>query len=157
MSNEATIEGYLDLLSDVIEKAWVLPLSGGKVFIDGEEAREILKEVRALIPEEIRKARTIIADKDQIISQANKEAETIGVIAKEKAKALINQDEIVRQAQAKANELMLQGQIKYREERKASSDYVDSLMKSADDSISETLAELRRTRQKFQSTQKNTK
>ena len=46
-------------------------------------------------------------------------------VAEEKAKTLVNQEEIVRQAQAKANDIMAQAQVKYREMRKATSDYVE--------------------------------
>lgn len=154
MNNQTTIESYLENLYDIIDSAWSLPLSGGKVFIDGDEARQILDEMRELIPEEIRKARSIIADQDQIIEEAQKDAEAIGKLAEEKVKAMVNQDEIVRQAQAKANDLIMQGQAKYKEMRKASNDYVDDIMKRADMSVSETLAELRKTRQNIQSAQR---
>ena len=52
-------------------------------------------------------------------------------MAEEKAKAMVNQDEIVRQAQQKANELIAQAQQKFKEMRKASNDYVDDLMRRA--------------------------
>ena len=42
---------------------------------------------------------------------------------------MVNQDEIVRQAQQKANELIAQAQQKFKEMRKASNDYVDDLMR----------------------------
>lgn len=54
---------------------------------------------------EVRKAKAIVADRAQIISEAQREAETIIRVAEEKQKALVNQDEVVRQAQAKANDL----------------------------------------------------
>ena len=52
---------------------------------------------------------------------------------------MVAQDEIVRQAQQKANELIAQAQQKFKEMRKASSDYVDDLMRRADESLSEQL------------------
>lgn len=153
-NNQATIEDLLDELYDVIEKGWSLPLSGGKIFVDGEEARQILDEIRDVIPDDIRKAKEIVADKEQLMADAQREAETIVRVAEEKAKALVNQDEIVRQAQAKANDLIMQGQAKFKEMRKASSDYVDDIMRRADESMAETLAELRKTRQNIKSAQR---
>ena len=67
---------------------------------------------------------------------------------------MVNQDEIVRQAQAKANDLILQGQNKYREMRKATNDYVDDIMRRTDEALAETLSELRKTRQNIKATQK---
>ena len=102
-NNQATIEDLIDAMYDVLDKGWKLPLSGGKVFVDGEEVRQILDEIKEEIPAEVRKAKAIVADRAQIISEAQREAETIIRVAEEKQKALVNQDEVVRQAQAKAN------------------------------------------------------
>ena len=155
MNNQANIESLLDELYDIIDKGWALPLSGGKVFVDGDEARQILDEVRDQIPDEIRKAQAIVADREQIIAEARNEAETLVRVAEEKAKALVNQEEIVRQAQAKANDLIMQGQAKFKEMRKASNDYIDDLMRRSDEALAETLAELRKTRQNIKAAQRN--
>lgn len=154
-NNQATIEDLLDELYDVLDKGWTMPFSGGKLFVDGEEARQILDEVREVIPDEIRKAKAIVADREQILGEAQREAETIVRVAEEKAKALVNQDEVVRQAQAKANDLILQGQNKFKEMRKASNDYIDDIMRRTDEAVAETLAELRKTRQNIKATQRN--
>ena len=154
MNNQETIEDLLDELYDILDKGWVMPLSGGKVFVDGEDIKQLLEEIRDVIPDEIRQAKAIVDERDQIISQAQHEADTIIRVADEKAKAMVNQDEIVRQAQAKANDLILQGQNKYREMRKATSDYVDDIMRRTDEALAETLSELRKTRQNIKATQK---
>lgn len=153
-NNQATIEDLLDELYDVMEKGWSLPLSGGKIFVDGEEARQILDEIREVIPDEIRKAKSIVAERDQIVAGAQRESETIVRAAEERAKAIVNQDELVRQAQAKANDLIMQGQAKFKEMRKASNDYIDDIMKRTDDALADTLAELRKTRQNIKSSQR---
>ena len=152
-NNQAAVEDLIDELYDVLEKGWSLPLSGGKSFIDSEEAKQILDEIREAIPAEVRKAKAIGADRAQIISEAQREAETIVRVAEEKAKTLVNQEEIVRQAQAKANDIMAQAQVKFREMRKASNDYVEDIMRRTDEAVSASLAELRKTRQSIKSTQ----
>ena len=152
-NNQAAVEDLIDELYDVLEKGWSLPLSGGKSFIDSEEAKQILDEIREAIPAEVRKAKAIVADRAQIISEAQREAETIVRVAEEKAKTLVTQEEIVRQAQAKANDIMAQAQVKFREMRKASNDYVEDIMRRTDEAVSASLAELRKTRQSIKSTQ----
>lgn len=154
-NNQATIEDLIDEMYDLLDKGWKLPLSAGKMFVDGEEVRQILDEIKEEIPSEVRKAKAIVADRAQILDEAQREAETIIRVAEEKAKAMVNQDEIVRQAQQKANELIAQAQQKFKEMRKASNDYVDDLMRRADESLSENLAELRKTRQSIKASQRN--
>ena len=154
-NNQATIEDLIDEMYDVLDKGWKMPLAGGKVLVDSEEVRQILDEIKEEIPDEVRQAKAIVADRGQIISDAEREAETIVRVAEEKAKALVDQNEIVRQAQQKANELIAAAQQKFKEMRKASSDYVDDLMRRADESLAENLAELRKTRQSIKTSQRN--
>ena len=143
-NNQATIEDLIDEMYDVLDKGWKMPLSAGKLFVDGEEVRQILDEIKEEIPSEVRQAKAIVADRAQIISEAQREAETIIRVAEEKARAMVSQDEVVRQAQQK-----------FKEMRKASNDYVDDLMRRADESLSENLAELRKTRQSIKTSQRN--
>ena len=154
-NNRATIEDLIDEMYDVLDKGWKMPLVPGKVFVGGEGVRQILDEIKEEIPSEVRKAKAIVADRSQIISEAQREAETIIRVAEEKARALVDQEEIVRQAQQKANELIAQAQQKFKEMRKASNDYVDDLMRRTDESLSENLAELRKTRQSIRASQRN--
>ena len=148
MSDERMdVEELVDELYELVEKAWNLPLSRGRAMLDVEEVRTILDEIRETMPQEIRQAKAIVADRSQIISDAKREAETIIRVAEERANTLVNQNEIVKQAQQKANEMLAQAQARFREMRKASNEYIDDLMKRADEGLSSNLAELRKTRQ----------
>ncbi len=147
-------EDLLDELYEMVDKAWNLPLSGGRAVLDGEEVKQILDEIRDSLPQELRQARAIVADRAQIVNDAKREAETIIRVAEERARNMVNQDEIVRQAQAKANDLITQAQAKFREMRRASNEYIDDLMKRTDDALAENLAELRKTRQNIKASQR---
>lgn len=150
-----SVDDLIDELYEMVEKAWSLPLSHGRAVLDGEEVKQILDEIRANMPQEIHQAKAIVADRTQILDDARREAETVVRVAQERAKTLIAQDEIVRQAQQKANELTSQSQAKIREMRRASNDYIDDLMKRTDDGLSQILAELRRTRQNIRASQRS--
>ena len=148
MSDERMdVEELVDELYELVEKAWNLPLSRGRAMLDVEEVRTILDEIRETMPQEIRQAKAIVADRSQIISDAKREAETIIRVAEERANTLVNQNEIVKQAQQKANEMLAQAQARFRERRMASNEYIEDLMKRADEALSSNLAELRKTRQ----------
>ena len=149
MSDERMdVEELVDELYELVEKAWNLPLSRGRAMLDVEEVPTILDEIRETMPQEIRQAKAIVADRSQIISSgAKREAETIIRVAEERANTLVNQNEIVKQAQQKANEMLAQAQARFREMRKASNEYIEDLMKRADEGLSSNLAELRKTRQ----------
>jgi vacuolar-type H+-ATPase subunit E/Vma4 len=149
------VDDLIDELYDMIEKAWNLPLSHGRAVLDGEQVRQILDEMRETLPQEIHQAKAIVADRAQILADAKREAETTVRVGQERAKALIAQDEITREAQQKANEIISQAQAKSREMRRATNDYVDDLMKRTDEELTQLLAEARKIRQNIKTSQRS--
>ena len=143
--SQATVEELTEELYALVEKAVKLPLSGGRTVLDGEEVKAILDEMRDHLPQETRQARAIVADRTQILADAKKEAESIIRTAEERAKKLISQDEITRQAQA--TEMLAQTQARLKEMKRASNEYLDDLLKRTEDSITTSLNELKQTRQ----------
>ena len=148
-------EELIEELYEMVEKAWSPPLTRGHIMLDADEVKQILGEIRDSLPNEIRQAKAIVADRSQIISDAKREAETIVRVAEERAKAMVNQNEIVKQAQQKANEMLSQAQARFRVMRKASNDYIDDLMRRTDEGLAANLAELRQTRQNIKASQKS--
>lgn len=154
-NNQNNIDDLIEELFDALEKGFRLPMSSGKILVDGEEIRAILDDLKEEIPAEIQQAKGIVADRGHIISEANREAETIIRVAEERQQQLVDNDEIVRQAQIKANDLLKQAAGKAKEMNRAASEYVDDVMRRTDESLSENLAELRKTRQNIKSSQRS--
>ncbi len=148
-------EDLIDELYDMAEKAWNFPMSHGRGVMDCQEVKQILDELRESLPQEIRQAKAIVADRGKILEDAKREAETVVRVAQDHAKAMVAQEEVLREAQQKANELLSQSQNKAKEMRRASNDYIDDLMKRTDDDLSQLLAELRKTRQNIKASQRS--
>lgn len=155
--SDRNIDELMDELYQLVDKAWKLPMSGGRTVVDGAEVKQLLDELRENFPHETQEARLIVADRAQIISDAKREAEKIVASAEERAKKLINQTEIVKQAQQRANDMLTQAQAQFREMRKASNEYVEDLMRRTEDGLAESLAELRKARQGIKSSQRKAK
>lgn len=149
-----SVEQVIDQLDELLENAISLPLSNGKVLLDADKVRHLLEDIRLNLPKDIRQAERIVADRTQIIADARKEAESIVRVAEERARTMVAKDEIVRQAQEKANDLMTQTKAKTVEVRKAANEYVDDLMQRADESVSLALSELRKARQNIKASQR---
>lgn len=138
------IEDFLDQLDELLDKGIRMP--GGRSIMDVEKLRAVIDDIRLNMPSEIKQARGIVADRADIITTAKREADGIIRAAEERAKALVAQEEITRLAQSKASEIISGAQAKSREMRKAAQEFVDDLMKRADESLTSTLADLRKTR-----------
>ena len=142
-----SVEGFLDELDEMIENAVSLPLTKGRCLIDAEGLREVIDDIRLNIPKEIKQANEILAEQDDILTNAKKEADSVVRFAEEKAKAAVAQHEITKAAQLKANEILAQAQAKSKEMRRATQAFVDDLMTKADNELTKNLTELRQTRQ----------
>ena len=140
------IETLLDEIDEMIDKAWGLPLSGGKCLVEADRLRDIIDAIRGNMPGEIRQAKSIVADRADIITNAKREADGIIRSAEERAKAMTAQEEIVKLSQQKAAEIIATAQTKSREMRKAAQDFVDDIMRRADEGLTANLGEVRKTR-----------
>lgn len=94
------IDDILDAMDEMLDRAWNLPLTGGRCVVDAEKVRDLIDDIRLNMPAEIKQAKQIVADRADIISVAKKEAEDIVHKAEEHAKALVEQEKITKQAQA---------------------------------------------------------
>lgn len=141
------VEEYLDQLDEMIDKALRLPLSGGKCLLPGEQLRDILDDIRANLPIEVRQAKAIVADRADIISTARKEAEGIVRTAEERARHLVEEQEIVKQAQEKATDMLGQAQQKAREMRRSAFEYSEDMLKRTEETLAGRLQEVRQVRQ----------
>ena len=139
-----TLDELLEQFDEVLESGFKIP--GKKTVVDVEKLRAVVDEIRLNIPSEIKQARGIVADRTEIITTAKREADGIIRNAEERAKAIVSQEEIVKLAQEKATEIISNAQAKSRDMRKAAQDFVDDIMRRADEGLTANLGEVRRTR-----------
>ena len=139
----------LDVIDELLDRAWSLPLSGGRCVVDADKVRDLIDDIRLNIPGEIKQAKAIVSDRAEIIDGAKKEAEQIVRKAEDRARALIAQQEVTKAAQAKASEILSQAQIKAREIRQAAQEFSDNCMLKTEEVLVKSLTEIKATRQAF--------
>ena len=117
----------IDKLDQLVHEAKAVPLTD-QVRIDREEIWEILDQMRATIPEEIKQARWIVKERQEMLGEAKREAERLINEAREQAAQLASQQEIVRLAERQAAELMAEARRREREVRLGAEDYADEIL-----------------------------
>ena len=65
------IEEILDMLDELLDKSWSLPLSGGRSVVDDEKIRELLDDVRLNLPSEIKQAKAIVESGNELMNHSN--------------------------------------------------------------------------------------
>ena len=146
------IEEILDRMDDTLDKAWSLPMTGGRCVVDVEQMREMLDEIRINLPGEIKQAKNIVADRNEILRAAKAEAEQLVRRAEDRARVLVSQEAVLKEAQAKANELLSQTQSRTKEMKIAAQDFSDGKLRETEESLTRALNDLRETRQRLKNT-----
>ena len=102
------IEQLIEELYEYIEgcKPKGFSFNSTQVIVMKEEIYDILDEMKLKIPEEIKRCAKVVANKDQIIANAEERAEKIIADAKRQAEMLVQESEIMRQAYLQANEMV---------------------------------------------------
>jgi vacuolar-type H+-ATPase subunit H len=95
------IQHLVDRLEQTLNESFRLPLSA-YLFVNEDEIFNIIDQMRVAVPEEVKRANRIEAEKDRILAQAKEEAERIRELAKQEAGELVKRDAITMSAQQRA-------------------------------------------------------
>ena len=147
--SERTTEDIIGALYDLIQDARSMPLAADKCIVERDRVLDMLDEIIAQLPVELKQARTIVESRNELISQARREAETVLRQAQDQAKQLITQEAIYQEAKRRSEELVQQTQNRINQLRKAGNDYMDESLRQTEEAIAKALGEVRDTRMKF--------
>ncbi len=125
----------LDTLYSMIAEAWGVPLGNDKCIIEREKALDIINEIKATMPASLAEANRLVAARDEFIGNAKKEAEALRKSSEERARALVEEQEIIRIARARSAEMISSAEAKSAELRRVAGDYVDDVMRQAEESL----------------------
>ena len=143
------IEETITTLYEMVQDAWSLPLGAEKCVVERDKVLDLLDEISNQLPGELKQAKTIVESRNEVITNAKREAENILKQAEQRAKQMISREEVVKQAEQQAAEMMKAAQQKIKELRQVTNDYVDDAMKRTEDAIAQALSEVRESRSKF--------
>lgn len=145
-------------LQDMVNNARAMPLSKDKkVLLSGERIFDILDEIEDNLPSEIRQAKNVVADREQILEEAKRNGEEIIRRAEERRKIMVSESEIVKAAEAQAKDILNDAKKKSMDIHKAANDYVENIMRRADEAVTSYAQEIKKARQNFKASMKTGK
>ena len=138
----------IDKLDDLVHNAKPVPLTD-QVRVDKEEIYDILDQMRATIPEEIKQARWIVKERQEMLAEAKREAERIVKEARERQERLISEEEITKQAERAAEDIIEDARGREREIRLGAEDYADEILNTLEVNLSKFIAAVQRGRDRL--------
>ena len=139
----------IDKLDDLIHNARSVPLTDS-VMLDREEIYDLLDQMRSTIPEEIKQARWIVKERQEMLAEAKTEAERIQAEAQDKAEQLASETEVVHLAEKNAQKIIEDARDREREIRLGAEDYADEVLNNLEVNLEKFLAAVRRGRERLQ-------
>jgi cell division septum initiation protein DivIVA len=120
----------IDRLEELLNESRPLPFTHN-VIVDEDRMLDLIDQMRVSIPEEVKKAQQLLAQRDRLIAQAQEEANRTVNLARDRSSELVERDQVVQAAYAQAEQIKAQARLDG-----------DSIRKDADDYVLETLRNL---------------
>jgi cell division septum initiation protein DivIVA len=95
----------IDRLEEILNESRPFPFTHN-VIVDEDRVLDLIDQMRVAIPEEVKKAQQLLAQRDRILAQAQEEANRTLSLAREKSEQLVERDSIVQAAHARAEQIV---------------------------------------------------
>lgn len=139
---------FVEQLEEILDRATKVPLTG-KVMVDEETVLEILDGIRSYLPEEIRQANLILAERDRLMEEARNNGQKIVDRAQKQAEQLVEEDEIVNQSRTYGEDIVRKAQQYSRDVKLGALKYSDELLQDVEKKLEETFKAIKESREEL--------
>lgn len=143
------IMALIDRIEEIVDGGRNVPFSGNKI-VEPDKIYDIIDEIRANFPDELKQARWIVKERQEMLEEAEKEANRILEEARDRANMLASEEEIVRLAEQQAAQIMDDVRNKEREIRLGAEDYADEMLANLEVNLGKLLTAVQRGRDRLQ-------
>lgn len=137
-----TVEEIMEEMENLLLEAARVPFTG-KRLIDEDDLGRLIDELREVLPGEIMEANRVISERQRILEEAQKEAQSIVDQGKNYIHRLTDENAITRQATEQANETLQQAQREARDLRSDAVTYADDVFSYLEDNLVKALEVVR--------------
>ena len=152
----ATFEEIIDGIDDMLDDAWGLPMTG-KCMLNGDLLREKIEQLRLNFPTEIKRARSVLDERERIITKANSDAEQTIMIAKKRASEILDEQVILTEAKTQANEIMRTANEEAAKMRRAAVEFVNNILVRTEEHYDNALNLVKQAKRSIESTENKAK
>ncbi len=132
----------IDRLEELLNESRPLPFTHN-VIVDEDRMLDLIDQMRVSIPEEVKKAQQLLAQRDRLLAQAQEEANRTIAIAREKSDQLIERDQVVQTAYTQAEQIKIQAENSALAIRQEADNYVMETLRNLEMEMERTLNQVR--------------
>jgi len=130
-----------ELINDSPQIPSYVPFFQG-VVLDEDKIWDLIDQMRIAVPEEVRKARKILAQKERIVAQAQQQAQEILRRAEEEKAQRVSEHEIVHEAERRAAEIVAEAEAEAARMRAEAAAYARDLLVTLERHLARSLREV---------------
>jgi cell division septum initiation protein DivIVA len=132
----------VDRLEELFNESRSIPFTHS-VVVDEDRMLDIIDQMRVSIPDEIKKAQQLLAQRDRLLAQAQEEANRTLALAREKSEQMVERDQIVQAAQARADQIIEQSRGEGESTKREADQYVLETLTNLEMELDRTLSQVR--------------
>ena len=132
----------VDRLEELFNESRPFPFTHS-VMVNEDRMLDLIDQMRVSIPEEIKKAQQLQAQKDRLLAQAQEEANRTLALAREKSELMLERDAIVAEAKVRAEQIIQQAYVEISTTRREADDYVLDTLTRLEQEMERSLGQVR--------------
>jgi cell division septum initiation protein DivIVA len=132
----------VDRLEELFNESRPIPFTNS-VVVDEDRMLDLIDQMRVAIPEEVKKAQKLVAERDRTLAQAQEEATRTLQLAREKSDGLVERDSIVESAHSRAEQVLEQARLDAEATRQEADQYVLETLTSLEIEMERVLNQVR--------------
>jgi cell division septum initiation protein DivIVA len=132
----------VDRLEEFFNEARAVPFTRS-VVVNEDRMLELIDQMRIAIPDEVKKAQQLLAQRDRILAQGQEEGNRTIALAREKAEELIERDQITTAARLRAEQIIAQARGEADATRRDADNYVIDVLTRFETDLERILTQVR--------------
>jgi cell division septum initiation protein DivIVA len=132
----------VDRLEEIFNAGRPIPFTHNLV-VDEDRVLDLIDQMRVSIPDEVKKAQQVLAQRDRVLAQAQEEAARTVQLAKEKVEQLVDRESVVMGAQTRADQILQTAKADADAIRADADDYALEMLTQLETELVKSLSQVR--------------
>jgi hypothetical protein len=145
------LSARIQQLEELVRDAKSMPLSSSAL-LNRDEVLELITQMKDSLPDEIKQARWIVKDREELLAKARRDAEAMVEAAREEQLRMASHEAVVQRAQEEAERVVQEASEDGRRLRLESEDYVDAKLAQLENALQRILEDVIETNQSISRT-----
>ena len=147
MAND--INRLIDMLYERIEDAKSPALKPNMSMVDRDEMLDLLDELRAALPVEIKRAQELLAAREKFVDDAKRDVDRMMRQAELEAKTKVSESEVLYAAKEQARQIIARSEERSRQLYQVANEYAEDALARTEEAVQAALDEVKQSRVRF--------